>query len=178
MKAGAIGLTLLLAAAMPLAAQDSDAAGCPVSMHAQQKGGGTNVLVTADGQRRLVPSGIHLTLKSSQMIHMSVTGDHDLAQIASARVIVRGTNGKPHAMDAGTTPDGRWDASKTLNLTFRTEDEGVVGADLPLSGFTSVTSIRLVSLTFSDGSVWTAPGATPCRTSPDPFMLVSARQIQ
>jgi hypothetical protein len=48
-------------------------------------------------------------------------------------------------------------------------------ADLVLPGFSSVQSITLNSLTYSDGSTWNSFKGNACRVAPDPFMLVSAR---
>ena len=167
-------LLSLTVAAMPLAAQASketpeiyvmpqppDGA-CPVSMHAQQKAGG-DILVTRDGQRHPLAQRIHLILRS-------------LANpVVAAKVTVRGTNGKPRAVPTMLMPGNSGEAAKTLDLRFDTVENGEASTDLSLSGFTSVSSIRLDSLTFADGTIWVPASGQSCRTTPDPFMLVSSR---
>jgi len=137
---------------------------CPVSMHAQQRAGG-DVLVTRDGQRHPLSQRIHLIL-----------GDFkNPARVVSAQVTVRGANGKPRAVPTAFSPGGPGEATKTLDLKFDVTENGEVSTDLSLAGFTSVSSIRLDSLTFADGSTWVSSDSKTCRTAPDPFMLVSAR---
>lgn len=142
----------------------STAQECPVSMHAQQRPGG-GVLVTRGGQRHPLSQRIHLIL-----------GDFENpARVVSAKVTVRGANGKPRAVPTAFSPSGPGEATKTLDLKFDVAENGEASTDLSLAGFTSVSSIRLDSLTFADGSTWTSSKSSACRTPPDPFMLISAR---
>jgi hypothetical protein len=135
---------------------------CPVSMHAQQKAGG-DILVTRAGQRHPLSQHIHLILGS-------------LANpVVAAKVTVRGTNGKPRAVATKLTQDNSGEAIKTLDIRFDTVEHGEAATDLSLSGFTSVSSIRLDSLTFADGTIWVPSNGQACRTTPDSFMLVSNR---
>ena len=146
---------------------------CPVSMHAEQKAGGATVLVTRDGQKHPVPKQIRLTL----------AGAANGPQIVSASVTVRGSNGQSRMVPTGSlrlSPqpmhlDGSGDSTRTLALTFFKTDEGMVAADMDLTGLAYVITIRLDSITYSDGSTWVAPGVNVCRTAPDPFMLVSSK---
>jgi hypothetical protein len=168
-------------ASIPLAAQSpvpwtpaSEGGNCPVAMHAQQNAGGASILVDSDGHRRPAPNGLHLTLRDS----------HHAAQIVGAQVTVRGLNGKPHAVqsgvESGSSLEGAgdrnsWETTRTVTLSFVAGQDKSAAADISLTGFTSVRWIRLDSLTFSDGSVWFLPDAMVCRTTPDPFVLVSAK---
>jgi hypothetical protein len=136
---------------------------CPVSMHAQQKAGG-DVLVARNGQSRPLAQRIHLILGSLE----------NPAKVIAAKVTVRGTNGKPRAVPTVVMQDGAGETTKTLDLRFDGTENGEASTDVSLSGFTSVSSIRLDSLTFADGSTWNAWGKS-CSTVPDPFMLVSSR---
>ena len=133
-------------------------------MHAQQRAGG-DVLITRDGQRHPL----------SQRIHLILGGFTNPARIVAAKVTVRGTNGKPRAVPTALLPDGSGETTKTLDLKFEVSEKGEVSTDMSLAGFTSVSSIRLDSLTFADGSIWVPTNGKTCRTAPDPFMLVSAR---
>jgi len=150
---------------------------CPVSMRAEQQGGGVSVLVTRDGQRHPAPKRIRLILTRSL----------DAPQIVSARVTVRGANGKAGMVPVATLgatlqparknpgQDGSTESTKTLDLTFVKAENGGAAADMDLPGFTAVASIRIDSLSYSDGSTWTAFNRNVCHTAPDPFMLVSTK---
>lgn len=146
--------------------------GCPVSMHAQHGAGG-GVLVTRQSQSES-RSQQSRPRQPSQDIHLILGAFKDSIQVVAAKVTVRGTNGKGHAVPATLTPGGAPDETKTLDLRFDTAGNGESAADLMLAGFTSVQSITLDSLTFADGSIWTPSSNSSCRTAPDPFMLISA----
>ena len=133
-------------------------------MHAQQRAGG-GTLMTRNGQRHPLAQRIHLIL-----------GDFKTsARVVSAKVTVHGTNGKPRAVPTALLQDGQGEATKTLELKFDFAENGETSTDLSLAGFTSISSIRLDSLTFADGSIWTSFDGKSCRTTPDPFMLVGSR---
>lgn len=142
---------------------------CPVSMRAQQRPGG-DILVARDGQRHPLAQRIHLILGDSA----------NPAKVVAATVTVRGTNGKPRAittvplLDGARAQNESGMTAKTLDLRFDLAGNGEASTDLSLSGFTSVTSIRLDSLTFADGTIWVPANGQSCRTAPDPFMLVSS----
>ena len=143
---------------------------CPVSMRAQQRPGG-DILVTRDGQRHPIAQRIHLIL-----------GDFaNPAKVVAAKVTVRGTNGKPRAittipmLNGSSIQNASGMTARTLDLRFDLAGNGEASTDLSLAGFTSVTSIRLDSLTFADGAIWVPANGQSCRTAPDPFMLVSSR---
>jgi hypothetical protein len=155
---------------------------CPVSMRAEQQGGGVSVLVTRDGQRHPAPKRIRLILTRPLS-----TRPLSAPQIVSAKVTVRGANGKAGMVPAATLgatlqlarknsgQDGSAESTKTLDLTFAKAENGSAAADMDLPGFTAVASIRIDSLSYSDGSTWTAFHRNICHTAPDPFMLVTAR---
>lgn len=155
---------------------------CPISMHASQIGGGTTVMVDNDGHRHSISRGLHLSL--TDPLHS--------ANIVSANLTVHGLNGKPHNVQSGSVfrPDGpgdnksrdnkSWEMTRNLTVEFGPGESGSGKAhsaetELSTAGFASVTWIRLDSLTLSDGTVWAPVSAVACRTTPDPFMLVSAK---
>ena len=170
--------TCLFLAAVPLAAQAPSASvapavkvpdsilasTCRVGMSARQdvwdhtiRVGNAQKVDPGPGQR------IALTLIDSQS-----------RQIVSATVKVLGLTGKDRILNASvaghsSTPD----ASRILHLTrFLAAEKGVT-ADLSVRGFTSVTSIELLQVAFSDGTAWTTPATGVCRVAPDPMMLVA-----
>jgi hypothetical protein len=171
-----IGSTLLLAATVLVAqspapsAQQSAIAvtvapsgeSCPVSMHALQ-GRGSGLIAV---KNQAPPNGI------SQRIHL-ILGDRRTAKIVSARVAVRGYSGKARMAQASSLSETTGDLTKTIEVSFAPEDNGVA-ADLELPGFTAVSSIRLESIVYSDGSAWKVGGGQACSIAPDTLVLVAA----
>jgi hypothetical protein len=141
---------------------------CPVSMRAQHKGMDAERIQTGEKGPAL-PSG------PVQRIHLILGNRESPANVAAATVTVHGTDGKWRAVPTGRLQDGLPEASKTLNLKFNTDEDQGTWTDLVLRGFTSVTSIRLDSLTFADGSRWIPANHLTCRTTPDLLMLVSGK---
>jgi hypothetical protein len=144
---------------------------CPVSMHAQQqRRTGGRILTTSKGLPPR-PSGIE------QRIRLILESASDSARVAGAKVTVRGTNGKGRTTQTLITQDqdALSDAMKTLDITFDSDGGQAASADLVLPGFTSVQSIRLDSLAYSDGSTWSPSKGKGCRIAPDPMMLVGDR---
>ena len=140
-------------------------AGCPVSMHALQ-GSGSGLLRT----RNQPPvngfaQSIHLILGSWE------TGSRKTARVVSAKIVVQGYSGKARMEQASSEQTG--DRNRTIDVSFTPEGKDVA-ADLLLPGFTAVSSIRLESITYSDGSTWKVGGEQACRVAPDPLMLVDA----
>ena len=99
--------------------------------------------------------------------------------MTAATVTVRGTNGKWRTMNASQfqtqpQPSSPY-ISSTLNVVFLRDGDDSESSDLELPGFTSVKSIRLDSVTYADGTIWTPADGRSCRVEPDPLMLVSSR---
>jgi hypothetical protein len=143
---------------------------CPVSMRAQQRASGDTLVASnpnkpKGGRTRVPASHIHLTLGKAQ----------GAPAVAAARVTVFGTGGKSRAVPLISSAKGSADTKKTLDLDLSEPDSEGVAAELFLAGFTSVKSIRLDSLEFADGTVWTATGGQVCRVTPDLMMLVGGR---
>jgi hypothetical protein len=149
---------------------------CPVAMQAKQGSGSGLVMVRRDHSD---DGESALSSKPSQRIHLilgKMPGAHftDPQQITGATVTAKGLSARDRldpALDlSGTRPS---DIRRTMNVTFSTEKDGSVSADLILPGFTSVNSIRLDSVDLKDGSTWTLPGLKACVVTPDGIMLVA-----
>jgi hypothetical protein len=101
------------------------------------------------------------------------------ARITAATVTVRGTNGKSRMVNTSQFQMQPQTASpyisSTLNVVFLPGGDQAEFTDLELPGFTSVKSIRLDSIQYADGSIWTPADGRSCRVEPDPLMLVSSR---
>ena len=138
----------------------SQVIGCPVWMQAQQRPS-DHLLVARDGQR---------TTTFVQRISLTLTG----RQITSATVLAHGLTDKGRiVLSTASREAASGDISRLLTLTFAGTENQRASADLVLPGFTAVTSIELVSLTYSDGTAWRVSMQRPCRIAPDPLMLIS-----
>lgn len=137
--------------------------GCPVSMRAEQRSSANMMTVRSarDSRSQGVAQRIHLTLGDASKP----------ATVVAATVTVRGTSAKSRVVPA---LQGSPYAVKTLHLVFAGDKAGA-NADLLLEGFTSVTSIRIDSLTFADGAMWLPSRASSCLAEPDPLMLIVSR---
>lgn len=140
---------------------------CPVSMHATQ-GQWDHTIRVHNGEREVIqPFGqrIFLTLKDSHP-----------ARIIEATVRVRGLNGKSHLMETPTSTAQDWNAMRTMRITFTDEGDGSFSSDLRIPGFTAVSSVQLLDVSYDDGTASKPSGPAACNTTqPDPMMLVTNR---
>jgi len=152
-------------------------AGCPVSMRAEHGSGG-GLVRTRQSRSNMAHGLIPEPTPPFQQIHL-ILGDSAVkssagAKVVGARVTVRGTNGKWRSVPAAMGDDSTT-ITRTLDLSFDRAENGQVSTDMTLPGFTSVKSIALDSLTYSDGTIWMPDQRRTCRVAPDPLMLVSTR---
>lgn len=138
---------------------------CPVGMHARHEDG-LHRRVLVNGATPAETPGLHLVLTLT---------DVRPTRITNATVTVHGLNGKKHLLQTGTAHDGSGEVTKQLNLVFAAGEEKSASTDLVVPGFTSVSSIVLDSLTYTNGSTWKFSGRETCQVAPDGFMLVDAQ---
>ena len=144
-----------------------DPAACPVSMEARQGIWDRTIRVREGDKERVVsPFG--------QRISLNLKDSHS-AQITEAIVRVRGLNGKNRMLPTPTETGQKWNAVKTLTAKFAEEKDGSFSADLWIGGFTSVSSIELLQVSYADGSGWRISRSNLCRVTPNPLMLISNR---
>ena len=155
--------TIILPADLP--ANATFVGSCPVSMDARQ-GIWDHTILVKNGQSsiRLEKFGQHISL---------TLGDLHSARIVDATVKVLGLSGRNRMLNTGASADASPDASRILHLTAFTAAQNGVSAELYAPGFTSITSIQLLAITYANGSTWTAPHAKVCRVTPDPLMLIA-----
>jgi hypothetical protein len=142
----------------------SDSPACPVSMQASQGIWNHNIAVRKGLGDQKFGQRISLNLKNSHP-----------APILTATVRVRGLNGKNRMLPTPTEAGQKWNAVKTLTVKFARENDGSFSADLWISGFTSISSVELLQISYADGSAWRISGPNVCRVTPDPVMLISNR---
>lgn len=104
-----------------------------------------------------------------QRLHLSFTSP-DSRNIASATVNVRGWD---HAGVATTSAESPAEAVRTVTVGFPGVQGRTSSADVWVPGLNSVTSIDLLTITFTDGSTWAPAAGKTCRAYPDPLMLIT-----
>ena len=141
------------------------AVGCPVSMDARQ-GVWDHTIRVQNGHSQIPRDGF------GQRISLTLVDIHS-ARIVDATVKVLGLSGRNRILNSSASSNGSPDASRVVHLTSFSAAKSGVTAELYAPGFTSVTSIQLLAVTYADGSTWTAPHAELCRVAPDPMMLIA-----
>jgi hypothetical protein len=122
-----------------------------------------------------------------QRLRLFLGDANNASEFRSAKVTVVGTSGRVHVVsvpaqlvnpaesesrEISRLPEKHY-VTKSFEVTFGRDGLESAFADLILSGYTSVGSVTLDSLTFADGSVWTPEAGKSCRIAPDPLVLIS-----
>jgi hypothetical protein len=139
---------------------------CPVSMDARQ-GIWDHTIRVENGQSERPSEGF------GQRITLTLVDIHS-AKIVGATVKVLGLSGKNRMLSADLSSNASPDASRVIQLSSFSEVKNGVTTQLDAPGFTAVTSIQLLAVTYADGSKWTTPQSKACHVTPDLLMLVAA----
>jgi hypothetical protein len=107
-----------------------------------------------------------------QRITLTLVDIH-AARIVDATVKVLGLSGRNRMLNTDTGGNASPDASRVLHLTSFSAAKNGVTAEIYAPGFTSVTSIQLLAITYANGSTWTSPQTKVCHVTPDPMMLIA-----
>ncbi len=138
---------------------------CPVGMAASQGVWDHTIKVRQGQQERAIqPFGQRILL---------TLGDSHPEPIIAATVKVYGLTGKNHMLETTKGANAQGDAAKTMRITFTSNRGGGVSSDLYVPGFTSVSSIELLEVSYGDGRIWRIGGSSVCRVTPDPMMLIA-----
>ena len=177
MKIGAVVLALLVSS-LTLAAQNGpktdqtivvlhgNAIGndCPIGMHASQGVWDHTIRVRQGQQEQMIqPFG--------QRIFLSLVDQYP-TPIVSATVKVHGLTGKNRMLQTESVGSVNGDGMKIMKITFVQKQDGV-SSDLYVPGFTSVSSIELLEVSYGDGKVWKIGDSGVCRVKPDGLMLIA-----
>jgi len=157
---------------------------CPVSLRAEHESGGGMRFTRNSRSPDLVTGQPEI----AQRIHLSVQGGKEASRVIAAKVTVHGTGEKWRMVPSGQMGDGfggpkfgeSGEMRRSLEIVFHRD--GTIdadfrdgdSADMVLSGFTSVRSITLDSLTYANGATWVPSAGKSCRVVPNPLMLVNA----
>jgi hypothetical protein len=177
MMRSAVGIALVFASSSLLAQNGTksmpgvpvvqvNAGACPIGMQARQGVWDHTFTVHRDGREFKGPFG--------QRIFLTLVDAHQ-ARITAATVRVLGLTGKNHMVQIDNAAAEDRNAARTLRITFDLSGNGSVTSDLYAPGFTSISSIELVEVSYADGTVWKISGSDVCRVTPDPLMLIAAQ---
>lgn len=177
MKHSAAGIVLILVSPLLMAQNgakgmpsaqilrgDRVVGSCPIGMQARQGVWDHTITVHRDGEQFKGPFG--------QRIFLTLVDVHP-ARIVAATVRVHGLTGKNHMVQIDGDAGGDPNPARTMRIRFDANGNGSVTSDLYAPGFTSISSIELVEVSYADGSIWKIGESNVCRVTPDPLMLIA-----
>ena len=140
----------------------SDNSGCPVGFFASRQAG-SQMLYANDGRQPGFRQGLHFILDQ-------------LAQpaIDSIEVTVYATSMKGIVLPANFSAS-QDSISKSFKLERRPGSNGLNEADVWMQQVGSVRWADLISVTFTDGTMWRSTENLKCRAVPSDFLLVGRR---
>ena len=132
---------------------------CPIGLRAQH---------VADGD--LVKTGFAHPKGIGQALHLTLS-DPGNRQIAEATIRLRGFTPQGHLSQAApVSKDANATCTQQLHFTPGADEASV--ASTWVSGLSAITSVELLSATYTDGSHWAPSGTLSCHVSPDLLMPV------
>jgi hypothetical protein len=133
---------------------------CPISIQASHLSDG-NVVKTGTDHPKGVGQRLHLNLHSP-----------DQRTIASATLNLHGWTARGRKAQVGSSDDAAL-GMRTLTVPFTPSADRTVSADVWAPGLTAVVSVELLSVNYTDGSMWTPVQGHACRVAPDHMMLIT-----
>lgn len=149
------------AIAFPLPPQP---ASCPVDLFIQQRSP-TEVVRTGDQPPE----------PPAQRLEIAVKPRPYLQPISSIEIVVRGVGNQRQTLPLGAFPGGARtdDLQQTFHLRRSSSAPTLTRSDIRIPGINAVRWIELLSVTYTDGTVWRPAANLPCRTEPNRLLLVA-----
>lgn len=163
-----------LQALTKLAARKSGAdlvGNCPVGMTAQQRASGQTVWTTAL-EDAANPRNLDSLRPGNTGVHVELNA-HGKSSIHQAELAVYFMAPRTRVLPV-VEADALPAQKKTFNLATDRASLKLMG-DLLVGPAASITRVQLLSLTYADGTTWSARSDSPCSVEPDRFILVDAR---
>jgi len=135
---------------------------CSFPLHVRQEASGTVLHIKIKPHKGI-----------GQALSLSMTTS-DSRKVVRGDVTVHGTE-KGRLAPALSRPDASSGATKTFSVKFSSESDKTDVAYLWVPGLTSVQSVDLNSVTYSDGSNWKLTPGDSCRFIPEGLMSISPR---
>jgi hypothetical protein len=148
--------------------------GCPGQLQAwQQATGGATIWTTALEDQK---NEDRADAKSSGLgVHVAFQGAKTWIKTLELRVSYEPLGLKSMPVAPGT--NGFVSSTAEREKTFNLDREAAtrVDADLLVGPAATITRVNLMSATFTDGSIWHAPGKDTCSVVPNRVVLVKAK---
>ncbi len=110
----------------------------------------------------------------SQNLRLTLDNSTD-SEIVAVRVTAYGLNATGQVTPAEATSNPSSAMQKSFDLKLKVDPKSIGSADIVLSGFTSVTFLKIDSIRYAGGSTWQTTAQQTCRVIPDAAMLISSR---
>ena len=138
-----------------------DNLGCPVGFSASRQAD-LQTMLANDRSQAGPAQGLHLTLARL-----------NTPTIQSVEVTVYATSPKLRALPVDALSSDT--ISKTFELQRKAGSNSLTDADVWMHNVGSVSSVDLISITYTDGSTWHATESLRCRAVPSNFLLVGSK---
>jgi hypothetical protein len=139
----------------------SDDSTCPVNMLAQRQS--MSVMLSADSRYKDGPSqGLHVTLTP-------ISG----AAIESVEVTLHGLSPSPRVLPINTSYSD--EVTKAFELHRKAGEKTLSDFDVWMSKVGALRWLDVTSITYADGTKWSAPGNAICRAIPTNLLLIGQK---
>lgn len=137
---------------------------CPVSLSVRQRSP-TEVVRTGDQAPEALAQRLEISLKPHQYV----------GAIDSIQISVRGVGNKRQTLPLAVPSDGARtdDLRQNFHLRRTAGTPTLNRSDIRVPGINAVRWIELLSVTYTDGTVWRPAANLPCRTEPNRLLLVA-----
>ncbi len=174
-RAATLFLTLISAgicsAQSPVVVFNGSASPCPIGIQAQPTPGLTQMVVRGTPPPRDYSN--HTVYPSQQSLRLLLTNPKALG-ITGIELTAHGLQPGGHVEPVVSGQPGAGALDKHVSLQLVVDPGKRAARDVSLQGFTSIRSLDLEAVTYSDGSVWHAATDRPCRFEPSRVMLVAS----
>jgi hypothetical protein len=149
----------------------SPASSCPIGIQAQPTPGLTQMVVHGTPPSR--DDSNRAEYPAQQSLRILLTNPKALG-ITGIELRVHGLRPGGHVEPVVSPQQGAGALDKHVELQLVVDPGKRATRDVRFDGFTSIRSLDLESVTYSDGSVWHASAQQPCRFEPSRVMLVAS----
>jgi len=177
MRTSLVALPLLLVTATfaqaPVTRPDPFASTCPVGMTAQREAfGRTEWVVALEDSRDPAITAAHRAANTGVFVELNA---HKVKPISKVKVAVDFEQYKSGIMPAETKITPSPDTQKTFDLSATGGSASRLSGSLLLGSPVFITRVRLLGITYADGSTWQPAAGSACSIKPSLYMPVDAR---
>lgn len=140
-------------------------ASCPVDLFIQQR---SPTEVVRTGNRQPEPPAHRLIISVQPRLYME--------PIDSIEIVVRGVGNQRQTLPLGAFPGSARpdDLQQTFHLRRIASDPTFTRSGIRIRQMNAIRWVELLSVTYTDGTVWRPAANLPCRTEPNRLLLVAS----